>query len=110
MAQRCQAALPAPPGTRTVVPRAARGWPGGIPSGGMRIVVGGGTGFLGSALVERLRTDGHDVVVLPRGKPGPQHVRWDPYGSLQGWSHVLESAGAVINLAGASIAKRWTAA
>lgn len=58
----------------------------------MRIVVTGGTGFLGRALVGRLREDGHTVTALPRG------------------STRLDGADAVINLAGASIAGgRWTA-
>ena len=76
----------------------------------MNIVVAGGTGFLGTALVRRLRHDGHGVTVLTR-TPRQQHeVRWDPYGSSAGWVHVLQDADAVINLAGAPISKRWTAA
>jgi uncharacterized protein len=76
----------------------------------MRIVVAGGTGFLGTALVSRLRKDGHTLKVLARHPRSSQDVKWDPYGSSAGWVHVLEDADAVINLAGAPIAKRWTAA
>ena len=75
----------------------------------MRIVVAGGTGFLGTALVSRLRKDGHTLTVLSRRPRGTHHVRWDPYGSPQNWMHVLDDADAVVNLAGAPIAKRWTA-
>jgi uncharacterized protein YbjT (DUF2867 family) len=32
----------------------------------MKVLVTGGTGFLGSHLVERLETDGHDVVAAQR--------------------------------------------
>ena len=76
----------------------------------MQIVVAGGTGFLGTALVSQLRTDGHAVTVLTRQPRGAQDVQWDPYGSSASWVHALEHVDAVINLAGAPIAKRWTAA
>lgn len=76
----------------------------------MRIVVAGGTGFLGTALVGQLRKDGHAVMVLTRHPRGTQDVQWNPYGSPASWVHVLEDADAVINLTGAPIAKRWTAA
>ena len=76
----------------------------------MRIVLAGGSGFLGTALVQRLRKDNHAVTVLTRTPKAPHEAQWDPYGSPAGWLHVLEGADAIINLAGASIAKRWTAA
>jgi len=75
----------------------------------MRIVVAGGRGFLGAALVSRLRKDGHTLTVLSRRPRSTQDVQWDPFGSSQSWIHVLEGADAVVNLAGAPIAKRWTA-
>lgn len=76
----------------------------------MQIVVAGGSGFIGTALVSRLRRDGHAVTVLTRHPSKTQDVKWNPDGSSASWAHVLEDAGAVINLAGAPIAKRWTAA
>jgi uncharacterized protein (TIGR01777 family) len=76
----------------------------------MRVVVAGGTGFLGSALVERLQRDGHSVAVLTRQPTRSHHVRWDPYGPITTWAHVLDGADAVVNLAGAPISKRWTRA
>ncbi|MSO83450.1 MAG: TIGR01777 family protein [Acidobacteria bacterium] len=75
----------------------------------MQIVVAGGTGFLGAALVNRLRTEGHRVTVLTRQPRDAQDVQWQPYGSSASWVHALEEVDAVINLAGAPIAKRWTA-
>jgi len=75
----------------------------------MKIVVAGGSGFLGTALVSRLRRDGHAVTVLTRRPRRTQDVQWNPYGSSASWVHVLEGADAVINLAGAPIASRWTA-
>jgi hypothetical protein len=76
----------------------------------MRIVVAGGSGFLGSALVDRLQRDGHTVAVLARQPTRSHHVRWDPYGPITTWAHALDDADAVVNLAGASISKRWTSA
>jgi uncharacterized protein (TIGR01777 family) len=76
----------------------------------MNIVIAGGTGFLGAQLVRWLRNDGHATTVLTRNPRRPHEVQWDPYGSPASWVHVLHDADAVINLAGASISKRWTAA
>ena len=75
----------------------------------MQIVVAGGSGFLGTALVSRLRKDGHAVKVLTRHPRRPQDVEWTPSGSSATWAHILDGAGAVINLVGAPIAARWTA-
>lgn len=75
----------------------------------MRIIVTGGTGMLGSRLTPRLVEAGHEVIVLSR-KPsehrfpaGVQGVAWDGK-TTAGWGHLVDGAGAVINLAGASIA------
>jgi len=76
----------------------------------MRIIVASGTGFLGSALVDRLQRDGHTVAVLTRQPTRSHHVRWDPYGPITAWAPALDDADAVVNLAGASISKRWTSA
>src|SRR3979490_857801 len=43
----------------------------------MRIVIAGGTGFLGSPLAEVYAEEGHDVRVLTRGLP-PGEARDDP--------------------------------
>ena len=78
----------------------------------MKVVVTGGTGFLGGHLVAALRNDGHDVVVLTRRPArGPGEVQWDPSRALGPWANAFEGAGAVVNLAGEPIAEgRWTAA
>src|SRR6266576_2180868 len=78
----------------------------------MRIVIAGGSGFLGSALTRQLAADGHDVVVLTR-RPAAvgREVTWVPNGSTGDWARAVGTADAVVNLAGESIAaKRWTAA
>lgn len=77
--------------------------------GPLLIVVTGATGLIGSALVRRLRGEGHTVRRLlhsPRGREAGDVV-WDaahaplPAGALAG-------ADAVIHLAGAPVAERWT--
>ena len=77
----------------------------------MKIVIAGGSGFLGSALVTAWRAGGHDVTVLTRRPHGPGQVAWNPAGPDAGWSRSLDGAGLVVNLAGEGIAdRRWTAA
>jgi uncharacterized protein len=87
----------------------------------MRIVIAGGTGFLGSPLAEGYAEEGHDVRVLTRGLtpgearhdpgtgvPGVTRVGWGPDTSGP-WESVIDGADAVVNLAGAGIGDaRWT--
>src|SRR5690349_17947705 len=75
----------------------------------MRIVMAGGSGFLGVRLAHRLRQSGHEITRLVRKPAGPGEVTWIPaQGRLD--PAVLAGADAVINLAGANIgAQRWTA-
>jgi uncharacterized protein len=75
----------------------------------MRIVISGASGFIGTALTERLVRKGHDVVRLVRRPPsGSGEARWDPAtGQLD--EAVLDGADAVVNLSGAGIGdRRWT--
>lgn len=88
----------------------------------MRIVIAGGTGFLGSPLAEVYAEEGHDVRVLTRGlapgesrhdsgtgSPGVTRVGWQPGAAGGAWGSALDGADAVVNLAGESIGdKRWT--
>jgi uncharacterized protein (TIGR01777 family) len=77
----------------------------------VRIVVAGGSGFLGGALVRAWRSDGHEVKVLTRHPASVDDVPWVPQPSGGGWRSTLEGAGAVVNLAGEGIAdQRWTEA
>ena len=74
----------------------------------MKIVISGGTGFLGRPLAEQLAHDGHTIVVLTRGSASAgtvtRKVAWRPDGSVGTWGSEIDGAGAVINLAGESIA------
>jgi uncharacterized protein (TIGR01777 family) len=77
----------------------------------MKVVVAGGTGFLGTPLVSQLRTKGDEVFVLTRGTAASGQVTWVPNGTVGPWAKVVDGADAVINLAGESIADhRWTSA
>jgi hypothetical protein len=80
----------------------------------MRIVIAGGSGFLGQSLARGLAQDGHDLVLLSRGDRPAQvgrTVPWAPDGSRGPWATEVENALAVVNLAGESIAaRRWSPA
>ncbi len=76
----------------------------------MRILVAGGSGFLGTALRAHLARGGHSVTQLVRSEPStPSQVRWDPYrGDLD--TSAVSDADTVVNLAGAPLAHwPWTA-
>ena len=76
----------------------------------MNIVVAGGSGFLGTALVSALRGKGHTVSVLTRRARRPGDVAWSPAEPSEAWTSIVRDAGAVINLAGESlVGPRWTA-
>jgi uncharacterized protein len=75
------------------------------------VLIAGGTGFLGQALQQHLRTAGYDVRVLTRRSRGTHEVGWQPDGTAGPWTAALDGAHAIINLSGAGIADaRWTAA
>ncbi len=79
----------------------------------MNVLVAGGTGFVGSALVPRLRSEGHRVSLLSRRPPDRTSevpvFHWDPdQGALD--AEALRGIGAVVNLAGENLVEgRWTA-
>lgn len=78
----------------------------------MRILLAGGSGFLGTHLRARLEQDGADVYLLVR-RPArtPAESTWDPYAGVLDQGEV-EAADVVINLAGSPTAgnphsKKW---
>jgi len=82
----------------------------------MKIIVAGGSGFIGSELIRRLVDAKHDVVLLSRNpgaarqleKDSLKIVQWDGK-TVGSWSQFIDGADAVINLSGENIAaKRWS--
>jgi len=87
----------------------------------LKVVLAGGSGFVGRRLVRRLVARGDDVAVLAREPraaratlaPGARVLRWslDPGPERDAWEREVDAAGAVVNLAGAGIMDRpWTPA
>jgi uncharacterized protein (TIGR01777 family) len=71
----------------------------------MHVVVGGASGFLGTALTTHLRARGHQVTRLVRsGEPGDDASSWDPYAGAVD-QQLIDRADAVVNLTGAPISK-----
>jgi hypothetical protein len=88
----------------------------------MRIVIAGGSGLIGKALVQELLHDGEQVVILSRqpdlvsGMPsGVRVLKWDGK-NLDGWATEIEQTDVVINLTGENLSgtgfipSRWTSA
>ena len=80
----------------------------------MRVFMTGGTGFVGSALTESLTKQGHAVTLLTRkirkGRPvfpGVSMVEGNPT-EPGAWRKEVADHEVIINLAGASIFRRWT--
>jgi uncharacterized protein (TIGR01777 family) len=80
----------------------------------MKILISGGTGFIGDFLTGKLIQQGHEVTVLARAirKDGtlPESVEVVPCDATKpgNWQAVVAQHDAVINLAGVSIFRRWT--
>lgn len=77
----------------------------------MKIVIAGGSGFIGNKLTDFLMTEGHEVVILTRMKKistkGISYVVWLKEGAAP--EKELDHVDVVINLAGVSINDgRWT--
>jgi uncharacterized protein (TIGR01777 family) len=78
----------------------------------MKVLISGGSGFIGSHLVASLARDGHDVVVLsrrsePKEPPkGVRYLTWDARSASGDWARELAGAQGIVNLSGASIG-RW---
>jgi uncharacterized protein len=78
-----------------------------------RIVIAGGSGFIGRALARELASRGDDVVILTRTPDVTpvhkrvRHVRWA--GRTQGaWAREIDGTDAVVNLAGKNVNCRYT--
>lgn len=81
----------------------------------MKVLIAGGSGYIGRHLSASLLKDSHEVVALSRGAGartpgnGVRFVQWDAKSSNGAWVSELSGALGIINLAGASIGSgRWT--
>ncbi len=81
----------------------------------MKIVVTGGTGFIGSYLLQSLSQQSHTIILLTRGKSYRKqlssseirYVQWDARQSGD-WEKEIDGADVVINLAGKNLfEQRW---
>ena len=71
-----------------------------------KVVIAGGSGFLGVSLAHALAEQGGEVVIVSRNPPrctGPwKHVVWDGR-TIGPWIHELDGAQGVVNLTGRSV-------
>src|SRR5688500_8986696 len=66
----------------------------------MKILIAGGSGFLGTALTARLTRYNHQVFILTRKTPKAAYqIQWDGQ-STNGWAQFLNEMDAVINVTG----------
>lgn len=76
----------------------------------MKIVIAGGSGFLGNALAAFLLQKYHTVVILTRGnsgvREGVSYINWDAR-TVGSWTKELEQADVLINLTGKSVDCRY---
>jgi uncharacterized protein (TIGR01777 family) len=73
---------------------------------GKRIVIAGGSGFLGLSMADHFSKAGGEVTILSRSKPREDgrwsHALWDGR-TLGKWLESLEGADAIVNLAGRTV-------
>ena len=84
----------------------------GILWGAVKVIVTGGTGFIGRALVRSLADRDNDVVVLSRNKGEKkgniEQAAWTPE-ERGDWMKLVDGADAVVHLPGAGVLdERWT--
>lgn len=72
----------------------------------MKVLIAGGSGFLGTALRTSLVQDGHDVYILTR-RPSrvPSEIQWDGK-TPNGWGQLVNDMDAVVNLTGLGL-EHW---
>ena len=75
-----------------------------------KLVIAGGTGFLGQLLITQLRKEYDEIVVLTRkrsiGHDSIRYVQWDAQ-NLGAWVEELDGADALINLTGKCVDCRY---
>lgn len=78
----------------------------------MKIIIAGGSGFLGASICAHFRSKGHHIVVLTRGKTRTEdcirYVQWDGK-SIGPWVAEFANADVLINLTGKNVNCRYNA-
>ncbi|NQY05469.1 MAG: TIGR01777 family protein [Flavobacteriaceae bacterium] len=72
-----------------------------------KIIIAGGSGFLGSVLERYFSENDYKVFILTRTPEKENHIYWDAK-NLGKWSELLENSEALINLTGKSVDCRYT--
>ncbi|MBI3790717.1 MAG: TIGR01777 family protein [Gemmatimonadetes bacterium] len=73
----------------------------------LTVAITGASGMIGTQLTHLLTTGGHTVRAIARTPRAPGDIAWNPQrGTLD--PRALEGVDAVVHLAGASIADKWT--
>lgn len=66
----------------------------------MKILIAGGSGFLGTALKNVLFHSSHEVFILTRGSSrGRNQIHWDGK-TIEGWGHLVDEMDAIVHLTG----------
>ncbi len=76
----------------------------------MRVLIFGGTGFIGASLCRHLSRRGYEPIQVARHAPRSspfRFLKWDGY-TVGPWAEELEGAVAIVNLAGKSVNCRKT--
>ena len=76
-----------------------------------KIVIAGGSGFLGSSLIKKYNNGNNEIIILTRGKSYADknilYINWDAQ-TLGDWVEELEGSDVIINLVGKSVNCRYT--
>jgi len=66
----------------------------------MKVLIAGGSGFLGAALINSLKRDNHKVITLTRRAPqNSDQMQWDGK-TIDGWGYLVNEVDAVVHLTG----------
>lgn len=75
-----------------------------------KLIIAGGSGFLGSILINHFQNQFEEIVLLSRKQKAPSHnvrtVLWDAK-NVTGWKNEFENTDVVINMAGRSVDCRY---
>ncbi len=76
----------------------------------MKVAITGSHGFIGSALIAKLKAEGHEVVRIVRSPTSEQHILWNPQTqTIDLAAFNTAQVDAVVHLAGEGIAeKKWS--